>query len=742
MPKTKKQELFLIALAYCVAGIFYAFSTPPLEASDGYKHYPFVQYVENNWQLPVLDPDDPGRWLQEAAQPPLYYILMAVLTFPVDTTDLAEIHQVNPHSFVGDPNQVGNKNLLIHEPEEESFPWTGSILAIYLIRLASIGLGVGTILVVFRLGALVFNERFGLMGAALTAFNPMFLFVSAAVNNDSLAILLGHAGLFLLVKIWLDVPEPRTGWRRYLLLGIILGLGLLTKLSLGGLLVLAGVALAWKAWQKKRPQIFFVGGPLILVPALLISAAWFWRNWQLYEDPTALNVFLSVADARLRPITWTDWVGEFGTFYRSFWGLFGGVNIAPPELFYYLYNLLAGVGTAGFLAWLWKRRYWFVDKGVWLLVGWPVLLFLLLLRWNINTAAFQGRLIFPGLGAVNLLWAAGLLYLAQLGKVKRGVAVGLPAAALLIALILPWATIRPAYRHPEPLAVLPEGTAFGPISFQDGEGEIRLVGVEMASGQRTEPGGSEPIEVVLYWELVKPVSKDYLSTVHLLGRDNRSVGHVNRYPARGMIPTSQWQAGQIWRDVYTVYVNQDAEAPARLRVLVSLYDAKAEADVPAVGPDGSAIELIVVGEAGLAAAEGVVLEPERPLEATFGDNIAFLGYELSPSLPAAGEMLNIVLYWRADGRPALDYTVFVQLLDAAGNQLAGADGPPVNGDFPTGWWRNGDMVKDSHLMQLPEDIGAGDYSLLIGLYDPQTGQRLPRMNGQGDSIRIPVTIGP
>ena len=45
MTKIKNKKLLLIVLAYCLAGVVYAFATPPLEDSDGYKHYPFVQYV-------------------------------------------------------------------------------------------------------------------------------------------------------------------------------------------------------------------------------------------------------------------------------------------------------------------------------------------------------------------------------------------------------------------------------------------------------------------------------------------------------------------------------------------------------------------------------------------------------------------------------------------------------------------------------------------------------------------------
>jgi hypothetical protein len=124
------------------------------------------------------------------------------------------------------------------------------------------------------------------------------------------------------------------------------------------------------------------------------------------------------------------------------------------------------------------------------------------------------------------------------------------------------------------------------------------------------------------------------------------------------------------------------------------------------------------------------------------DNITFSGYGLIPATPEPGQTLTITLFWQANGRPSQDYTVFVHLLDRAGNQAAGADGPPQNGDFPTGWWRSGDLIKDGHLMLIPADLPAGEYTLSLGLYDPQTGQRLPRQDGQGDTIRLPVTIGP
>ena len=80
MTRLRQPSLPLIVVAYLLLAVIYALATPPLEASDEYKHYPVVQYIQNEHQLVRLDPGDPGRWLQEGAQPPLYYIIMAGLT--------------------------------------------------------------------------------------------------------------------------------------------------------------------------------------------------------------------------------------------------------------------------------------------------------------------------------------------------------------------------------------------------------------------------------------------------------------------------------------------------------------------------------------------------------------------------------------------------------------------------------------------------------------------------------------
>ena len=711
--------LGLILLSYLLLGVTFILATPPLEASDEYKHYPVVQHIQTTGTLPILEPENPGRWLQEGAQPPLYYLLMAGLSAGISTDNFAQIYQRNRHAYVGDPNQILNKNLMIHQPELEAFPWHGTILAIYLIRFGSLLMGGLAVWLTVRLGTTLFDEQVGLLAGALIAFNPMFLFVSGAVNNDALANLLGVMGLNLLVWLW---QKRAFGWWESAGIGLLLGLGVLSKLSLGGLGLLFAILLVWQG-RKAGGRWLLVNAGIIGVTMLLVAGWWFWRNLTLYGDFTGLSAFIAVQGGRATPLDWEGWWGEFGTFFRSFWGLFGGVNVAAPQPFYWVCNALAVIGLFG---WLRQRRVAKPSAGVSILLGWLLILLLLLLRWNLISPAFQGRLLFPALGAWVVLWAVGLL--AWLPASWRGKgSVIIAGFFLLCSAILPFSTIRPAYATPQPLATVPTNHQFGPIQF---EGGLRLVGVAMPANQQVQLGTEQPIEVTLYWSLVQPTTQDFVSSVHLIGQSQNSVGQVDRYPAWGMVPTSRWDAGTIWADRYHVRVRTDAEAPTQLHLHVALLGEKGE-ELPAFSLDGTEIPFLLVGEPARLAG-GLPQPVQTPLNIPFADGISLLGYSMGEA--KAGEALSLTLHWQATATPSQDYTVFVHLLNEDGEQLRGADSPPLNNDFPTTLWRTGDRVDDERRLELPAQLSAGNYQIAVGLYNAGNSVRLPRLDDESDAV--------
>ncbi|MBN1812976.1 MAG: glycosyltransferase family 39 protein [Anaerolineae bacterium] len=733
-----KSQIALVILAFVALGIFYSLATPPLEASDEFDHYPYVQYVQTRHALPVMNPDDPDPWRQEGGQPPLYYVLMAGLTSWIDTGDLEDVRWLNHHAFIGIPGQVGNKNLVIHQPEREAFPWRGTVLAVHVIRLASVALGAVTVWLVWRVAAQLRPQSRWVpsMAAALTAFNPMFLFVSAAVNNDVLAALLGSLALLLVTK---RRPQAFGFW--LLALGFVLGLGALTKLSLAAMIPLALMVVALRSWLRcseapvsKRLLFAICHLSFVILIVSAISAWWFLRNWRLYGDPTAVNVFMEILGYRAEPLTLQDLWEEFGTFRRTYWGLFGGVNVPIPEPMYVFYDLFSLAGLVGLGLRAWRRR----REGIgvwWVPTLWVGILFAALLRWVMMYYSFQGRLMFPGIAALSTFLALGLGE--WFPERRRPAAAWMAGGVLLVlALLIPFVSILPAYAYPEPLTLadVPIEARVEPV---DVGGVARIVGWEMDE-QVVQPGDlSAYVKVVVYWEAVAPDGRDYLGFAKLLGRGHQLAGDLTRHPVNGMVPTGLWQLGQVWRDCYRVPVVPDALAPSLLRVEVGLYDPQARED------SGS----VRVGEAKLAppepalsAAEGTQTPPDHPLEVELSDGVALLGYGLSAQSAEPGETITLTLHWQAWETPSADYQVFVHLVGADPEPVAQGDGPPLMGDYPTSVWAPGEVIVDPHSIVLPADVPLGQYRLLVGMYNLETLVRLPRLDGAGDSIEIPTAV--
>jgi 4-amino-4-deoxy-L-arabinose transferase-like glycosyltransferase len=123
--------------------------------------------------------------------------------------------------------------------------------------------------------------------------------------------------------------------------------------------------------------------------------------------------------------------------------------------------------------------------------------------------------------------------------------------------------------------------------------------------------------------------------------------------------------------------------------------------------------------------------PETPQRVQLGDRFRFLGYDLRQSDAAPGDRLPVVLYWQATEAVTDDLSIFVHLLDPAGQLVWQDDGAANHGDRPTWSWNPGESIVDPHTIQLPSDLPEGNYVLVTGLYDWRTGERLPTLSSAG-----------
>jgi len=97
------------------------------------------------------------------------------------------------------------------------------------------------------------------------------------------------------------------------------------------------------------------------------------------------------------------------------------------------------------------------------------------------------------------------------------------------------------------------------------------------------------------------------------------------------------------------------------------------------------------------------------------------------------------LYWQSESPLPADYTTFVHLRNAAGENVAQKDRPPLNGAYPTSLWDPGEIIADEIIVPVPDDLPAGAYQLVVGMYDFNTGQRLVAPGNPANEV---VLAGP
>ncbi len=87
-----------------------------------------------------------------------------------------------------------------------------------------------------------------------------------------------------------------------------------------------------------------------------------------------------------------------------------------------------------------------------------------------------------------------------------------------------------------------------------------------------------------------------------------------------------------------------------------------------------------------------------------------------PSSVRPGGTLSVGLAWRALGKIDAYYSVYVKLLDASGQAIAGWDGQPQDGEAPTLLWVPGETIDDKVLLDVPAKAQPGDYRVEVGMY--------------------------
>jgi hypothetical protein len=128
-----------------------------------------------------------------------------------------------------------------------------------------------------------------------------------------------------------------------------------------------------------------------------------------------------------------------------------------------------------------------------------------------------------------------------------------------------------------------------------------------------------------------------------------------------------------------------------------------------------------------------------PTQTNFSNLVQLIGYDLDTGRAYPGGRVPVTLYWQTLAPIPASYHVFAHLEGSAG-PVAQADGLPVCWSYPTDLWRPGQIIADQHAIPIPPDAPPGRYPLQVGLYLPDTFERLDILDEAGNPAGVSVTI--
>lgn len=261
--------LAAILIVYGALASVQSFATRLQWGPDEPAHIIYVQSLALDGRFPELAysvQDNvyvPGASRSHQAQhPPLYYMLAAPVwrafsARPVQTVSYVDKRSAESHRF--------------------SVPG-----AVRPVRLVSVVLGAVTLLFAWWTARTVFPGRpvVWLGSAALTAFTPMFTYMSSVINNDALL------GVVFAATAWRWARAVRfgAGARDLAILGVLLGIGLNVKETALGLAAVSVVVLGIEPGARSLGQRV-ARTALVLGLTAGLGGWWFVRKWLVYGSP-------------------------------------------------------------------------------------------------------------------------------------------------------------------------------------------------------------------------------------------------------------------------------------------------------------------------------------------------------------------------------------------------------------------------------------------------------------------------
>ncbi|MEQ8675505.1 MAG: DUF2142 domain-containing protein [Aggregatilineales bacterium] len=395
--------LLVIVLAYwLVAGLF-AIRTPDWQTPDEPAHYNYIKQIAEDSRLPTIET---GDWDQA------YLDSLKAAQFAPELLDDLDSVQYEDHQ----PPLYYLSAAAVYTLTD------GNLIA---LRLYSVFLGTFIVICAAGIGWRMFPERawIGLGSAAFVAFQPMHVAILASVNNDSLGWAVVALTLFLSVTYVKQGDRKVTPFK----LGLIVGIGFITKATTYMMAGVAGVAILmvwWEHYDERGIKGLIRDLAWFALPALTFGLIWWLRNFAVYGVPDFLGLAAhdSVVVGQPRTAGFIDLNGMnaylrefFRVSFNSFWAQFGWMGVPLRDSTYAILRMIllvvfAGLGVEMAIV---RRKVGqktnHRQRNAWVLISLTTLLSILaFLYYNTEFQQFQGRYMFPLLIPLGLWLSLGL----------------------------------------------------------------------------------------------------------------------------------------------------------------------------------------------------------------------------------------------------------------------------------------------------------------------------------------------
>ncbi len=251
--------------------------------------------------------------------------------------------------------------------------------------------------------------------------------------------------------------------------------------------------------------------------------------------------------------------------------------------------------------------------------------------------------------------------------------------------------------------------------------QVALLGYGLSAADLS-PG--EALELLLRWQGLTHIFSSYSVFVHLVDAEGRMWAQHDGVPLGGLQPTTHWVEGEILSDPRELVLPQEIP-PGRYRLQTGMYLPETMERLPVYGEKAELLGVVVVLDyvwVGDGSSEAYA--PQHLVSHDLAGQVSLWGYDLEAAEAQPGDSVRLTLYWRAERQMDEDYTVFVHLVDADGHIWGQQDNEPEGGFYRTSFWDVGEVVKDEYEFTIDRGAPQGEYTVELGMYVLETGQRL------------------